>query len=66
MYTLPYGSDVRLTVYDVSGKALARLANGMKQGGNHAATWSPETDGVYFVRLSYENRTFTEKVVILK
>lgn len=65
-YSLPYGSDVLLTVYDVSGKVVARLADGMKQSGSHAVTWSPKTDGIYFVRFSYERKTFTEKVVILK
>ncbi len=65
-YSLPYGSDVQLTVYDVSGKIVARLADGMKQNGGHTVTWSPKTNGVYFVRLSYERKTFTEKVVILK
>jgi hypothetical protein len=65
-YTLPYGSDVQLTVYDVSGKVVAELAQGTQQGGAHSITWSPESDGIYFVRLTYEHKTFTEKVVILK
>lgn len=65
-YSLPYGSDVQLVVYDISGKVVARLADGMKQSGSHAVTWYPEADGIYFVRMNYERKTLTEKVVILK
>jgi hypothetical protein len=65
-YSLPYGAEVQLTVYDISGKVAARLADGMKQSGSHAISWKPEADGIYFVRFSYERKTFTEKVVILK
>ncbi len=65
-YTLPYASDVQLTVYDISGKVVARLAHGMQQRGRHSLSWNPKSDGIYFARLNYERKSFTRKIVILQ
>jgi len=49
----PVASSVNLVVYDVLGREVARLANGLYAAGQHSFTFSVGTmaTGVYLVRL---------------
>jgi hypothetical protein len=51
-FALPEPSHVSLVVYDVLGRKVAELENGMKEAGYHSATWnaSEAASGVYFAR----------------
>ncbi|GIV60502.1 MAG: hypothetical protein KatS3mg043_1591 [Rhodothermaceae bacterium] len=58
VFTLPEAAMVRLTVYDVLGRAVARPAAGRYPAGTHAVTWDgrseagvPVPGGVYVYRL---------------
>lgn len=72
LYTLPAPSDVRVSVFDVTGRLVRRLADGRLPGGAHAVDWdgrggdsSPAPAGVYFVRLEADGRAETRKVTRL-
>ena len=72
-FALPVAATVELAVYDVKGRRLATLASGRLEAGEHQATWlgtddagSPQSSGVYFVRLSAEGTTLTHKMLLLK
>lgn len=64
-YALPEAADVRLTVYDVLGRRVATLEEGRHAAGVHRLTWVPDrpANGVYFLRLSADDRHRTRKVV---
>ena len=70
-YDMPRQGRVQLAVYDVQGRRVAELADGIKPAGRHAARWDGrDTDGgelapgVYFVRLESEGRVATQKLVL--
>ena len=64
---------VSLRVYDVTGRAVATLAEGVLQPGRYNARWDgkngsgrPATPGTYFLRLSKGRDVVVEKIVLLK
>jgi hypothetical protein len=72
-YTLPGAGPARLTLYDVTGAAVATLVAGQQGAGTHLATWSGRRDGgaeagpgVYFVRIEAAGRTRALKLVKLR
>lgn len=69
-FTLESASDVRLTVLDINGREVAQLANGRVSAGSHSVTLNANeigiSGGVYFVRLTSNGVSLTQKVVYLK
>jgi len=64
--------DVRVAVYDASGRLVARLLERTLTAGIHQLSWDRRTDdglpvqqGIYFVRLETPRATWSEKVLIL-
>jgi tetratricopeptide (TPR) repeat protein len=53
-YQLPASSSIKLFVYDMLGREVATLANGIQEAGYHSATFdgSRLSSGVYFVRFT--------------
>ncbi len=67
-FSLPSGSYVELTVYNVTGQKVAVLAHGHFDAGQHTVTWdaSGVSSGIYFYRLDTELGIETKKMVLLK
>ena len=70
---MPERGRAELAVYDVAGKRVAVLESGLRNEGEHRATWNglneggdPVSTGVYFVRLDALGSSRAEKVVLLK
>ena len=65
-------SRVRLSVYDVAGREVARLADGAYKAGRYAVSWGRQNDsnpvpaGVYFVRYRAGGRTLGRTLVIVR
>jgi hypothetical protein len=51
-FAVPRAAAVELTVHDIQGRMVAKLADGMVPAGMHARTWnaSQAAAGIYFVR----------------
>jgi hypothetical protein len=66
-YALPTDGFVRLTVYDVIGREVARLVDREQSAGYKSMTWSPRglMSGIYFCRLEAGGVAETRKVVVL-
>jgi len=69
-FTLERAEQVDLTVYDVTGRAVATLAHGRFAPGEHAITWDGRDRsgrdvpaGVYLCRLETEEQTQTQRLV---
>jgi hypothetical protein len=52
-YQLPAFSSVRLSVYDILGREVATLVDGLKEAGYYTATFdgSRLASGIYFTRI---------------
>jgi len=67
-FTLPQSAHVTLDIYNVQGQRVARLANGVLDTGEHILEWdaSHNSSGIYFYRLTVDNRVETKKMILLK
>ncbi len=71
-YHIPEAAEVELAVYDVAGRRVIVLDAGVREAGDHVATWDGEVaghaaaTGVYFVRLTAGDATRTIKAALLK
>ena len=59
---------VNLTVYDILGRAVATLVDGVVEAGTHTVTWnaSGHSSGVYFYRLTAGTFVQLRKMILLK
>lgn len=67
-YIIPINSNVKLTLYDVSGRLVRNLMEGNQEPGNYNTNINTNNlgSGLYFVVLKVDNRQVSEKVVIVK
>ncbi len=72
-FTAPRTSEVTLAVYDVLGRKVATLMDGVVQAGRQQVIWQGHSDqgmpvasGTYFVRLEGDGVNLTRKMVLLK
>jgi hypothetical protein len=59
---------VRLAVYDVSGRLVDVLENGVRTAGEHTIEWDAKglSSGVYFYQLRAGNETLVKRMTLLK
>lgn len=67
-FTLAQAQDIRLRLYDVSGRLVRDLVEGHRTAGEHRVTWDArhEPSGTYLVTLHGDDGVRTRKVVLLK
>ena len=72
-FEIQFATHVRIDVYDVRGRHVRRLVDGILPSGQHSRLWDGRDDrgselasGVYFYRLTAGGRSFTRKAVLLK
>ena len=67
-YDVPSDMDISLVVYDVRGRMVAKLANGMREAGRYDVIWNAEnqSSGVYFMKLVAGNTMKTQKMMLVK
>jgi hypothetical protein len=70
-YELAARGPVALRIYDVTGRLVARLADGIEEAGAHELAWdgrgehgTPLASGVYFVQLTANGEVQSEKILI--
>ena len=66
-YTLPSAAEVRLDIFDVSGRLIDTIVNETRKAGTHRASWDvgEEAAGVYFFRLRASTFECTRKMVVI-
>jgi hypothetical protein len=67
-FALPERSHVRLSVFDLLGREVAVLVNGVMDAGTHDATFNGAelSSGVYFYRMEANDFTQTRKLMLMK
>ena len=62
----------RLAVYDVQGREVAVLVEGLQRPGSYQATWSGQTEhgaapvGLYFVRYQTPQNNLVRRIVLTR
>lgn len=67
-YEVREARPITITVWDVTGQRIAKLAQGMRQPGYHETAFNADNlpSGTYFLRLRVDNRTQSHRMVVLK
>jgi len=67
-FLVPARGEVRLTVYDMTGKVVAELIHGVLEAGQHAARFNAShcASGVYLYELAEGTSVARKKLVVLK
>jgi len=67
-YELPSAGNVTLEVYNLLGQKVTTLVNERIEAGRHSITWdaSQYSSGIYFYRLVVGEKTFAQRMTLLK
>lgn len=66
-YSLPVKSYVRLTVYDVLGREVGTLVDGLQEAGEKSVSWNAsDASGVYFCRMQAGEFVGIKKMVVVR
>jgi len=67
-YNIPHTEKVSLTIYDLLGKKIATLVDGIQQAGNHQVSWNAfsASSGIYIYNIQAGKRIATKRMVLLR
>jgi len=67
-YQLPTETKVDVIIYDIAGKEIAKLVQGIKPAGKHEVVFDAKqlVSGIYFVRMEAGDFNSTKKIILLK
>jgi hypothetical protein len=67
-YSLPDAANIRLSVFDITGREIAVLVNGYTEAGRHNVNFRADNlpTGVYFYKLAGNGFSVTKKMILLK
>jgi hypothetical protein len=67
-FELAETSNISLLIYDMNGREISSLANGVMSAGYHNIKWNAQgySSGIYFVKMVTSNSTMTQKIILMK
>ena len=67
-YDLPKDTHVNIQIYNVKGQLVEELVNGVESAGRKQIEWETKdsSSGIYFYRLSTEDKTIIKKMLLLR
>lgn len=67
-FVIPESSEVTLTIYDLTGRKVAELINGMLPAGAHTASFNAVnlSSGTYIYQLKSNNIVQTKRMTLIK
>jgi hypothetical protein len=67
-YSLSESSPISIEIYDVLGRRIKRLSQGLQHPGVYQVIWDADllSSGVYFYRIQGEDYSDTGKMLLLK
>ncbi len=72
MFSVPTKGSVKATVYDITGRRVVMLTEGLKEPGEHRIEWSGRdsngkklSTGIYFLKVDYEQESTTKKLILI-
>jgi hypothetical protein len=71
-YSLAAAGPIKLTIFDIAGRAVRTLADGQQTAGRHSLVWDGRSDagqmvssGFYFCRLQADGEISQNKMIVL-
>lgn len=72
-FSIPHSQEVRLVIYDIRGRGVSTLIDGVVKAGDHTVVWTgcdqdgaEEAPGIYFCRMIAPGAVRTHKLVKLR
>jgi hypothetical protein len=67
-FDLPESGNVKLNVYDITGRVVETLVNEKLSAGSYTYDFNPAdiSSGIYFYKLESENFTYVRKMILIK
>ena len=67
-YDVPSEMNVNLGIYDVRGRLVEELINGMREQGRYMVTWNADhhSSGVYMIKMTAGSTVKVQKVMLVK
>ncbi|HEX3072115.1 MAG TPA: T9SS type A sorting domain-containing protein [Ignavibacteriales bacterium] len=67
-FSLPEAGNVKLSVYDITGRLIETLASGFYGAGNHTITFNANniSSGLYILRADLKAHVLTRKMILIK
>ncbi|MCP4632465.1 MAG: T9SS type A sorting domain-containing protein, partial [candidate division Zixibacteria bacterium] len=67
-FKLQTTSEVSIGIYNLLGQKIETLLEGQQQAGKHSVSWdaSKFSSGIYFYKLSVDEKSFTKRMMLLK
>jgi hypothetical protein len=67
-FSIPKTGNVSLKVYDILGREVSTLIDGLENTGSYSVTFNPEniSSGVYFYVLKFNGMQLSHKMIYLK
>ncbi len=72
-FSLPEATQIKLEVYNLKGQLVRTLAQGAADSGNQSVSWDGTDNqnrrvgsGLYYSKLSYQDKSIVQKMVMLK
>ena len=72
-YALPSAAHVKIAVYDLLGRQIRTLTDGVQNAGGHSVVWNGDNNfgnqvssGTYLYRIEAGNNVITKKMILLK
>ena len=68
IYGIPEFSEIRIIIYDLSGKQIQTLVNGYQNPGYHSISWNAgnHPSAIYLVKILADEYTNTKKLMLVK
>jgi len=67
-FTIPRNGNVEIEIYNILGQLVDALHNGYMRKGKNIIEWNGQkySSGIYFIRMKYENRVISRKIILMK
>ena len=72
-YTIPRASVVTIRIYDITGRMVRVLDNGLQEAGDHRALWDGKNNaqqlaasGMYIYEIRFEGSVLARKMMLMK
>jgi FlgD Ig-like domain len=72
-FSVPVRSNVKIDVFDATGRTIRNLVNSTFESGNHSVTWDGKdanahrvANGIYFYTLETPDHSITKKLILMK